>query len=928
MSYEKGSEWRRWEFHLHTPGTLKGDKFKGKDLEEKWDYFYKDVNKYIGDGKDPLKAIAAIGITDYLSIDNYKKVISDGYLKNITQLIFPNIELRLTISAEASPVNIHCIFNPEIADEIEDLFLNKLIKNYKGIDYSATTRDLIRYGKVLDKTLDDYCALKKGKEQFPISFESFQNALVNPRIKENCIVVVSGKSNDGLSGITEQEGYYDETTGISQLLATRENITYFVDAIFSAAPSDIRYFSGQKESIKIVKSKYRSLKPCLIGCDAHCNDKIFEPDNKKYCWIKADTTFNGLKQILFEPTERVKISELQPFTKKDYYVIEKVVFDDENFSPEPIYFNEGLTCIIGGKSTGKSILLNNMASKIDKKQVDDKYDKVNPNLKNLSINNIAVYWRDGEEAGKNKDRERKIIYIPQAYLNRLSDDYSEKTEIDDIIQEIILQNAEAKAIYDKVYNEITEVKTTIDKKIYDLLLSHKRLAEIENSLKENGNSKDIEKSLTDLKKQKDILVKDIEISDKDILEYDNAIARTRQNNIDLDTNERNIEELKAIDSLFVPRELDFKFNDFIKMSIDAELLKQTKIIRKEWRIKQEELIKSIEESNIKIRENLAFDNIIITKIQPQIETNEAVSIITKQIQKDDELLEKAKQYEVKLNELHKKCDEILESIVTNTYNHKYIHNNFAEYIENNPTYTIDDMVFKVRVPFRAEKYINKVKDIFDKRKLKTIIEGLDDITENDYDEKHIKMLLDSIINSDGDVLKKGCDIEEALRIITSDWFNVTYTIDMEGDTIREMSPGKKALVLLKLLISLAESNCPILIDQPEDDLDNRSIYYELVEFIKKKKKERQIILVTHNANIVLGCDAEEVIIANQEGKNAENHSKRFEYRSGSIENNEKIYESGRIKKGILNEKGIQEQICEILEGGPDAFKIREQKYIL
>jgi ABC-type cobalamin/Fe3+-siderophores transport system ATPase subunit len=151
---------------------------------------------------------------------------------------------------------------------------------------------------------------------------------------------------------------------------------------------------------------------------------------------------------------------------------------------------------------------------------------------------------------------------------------------------------------------------------------------------------------------------------------------------------------------------------------------------------------------------------------------------------------------------------------------------------------------------------------------------------------------------------------------------------MEGDTIREMSPGKKALVLLKLLISLAESNCPILIDQPEDDLDNRSIYYELVEFIKKKKKERQIILVTHNANIVLGCDAEEVIIANQEGKNAENYLKRFEYRSGSIENNEKIYESGRIKKGILNEKGIQEQICEILEGGPDAFKIREQKYIL
>ena len=104
---------------------------------------------------------------------------------------------------------------------------------------------------------------------------------------------------------------------------------------------------------------------------------------------------------------------------------------------------------------------------------------------------------------------------------------------------------------------------------------------------------------------------------------------------------------------------------------------------------------------------------------------------------------------------------------------------------------------------------------------------------------------------------------------------------MDGDTIDVMSPGKKALVLLKLLISLANSKCPILIDQPEDDLDNRSIFDDLIPFIKSKKKDRQIIVVTHNANIVLGSDAEEVIIANQNGKNSPNKEYRFEYRSGS-----------------------------------------------
>lgn len=91
-------------------------------------------------------------------------------------------------------------------------------------------------------------------------------------------------------------------------------------------------------------------------------------------------------------------------------------------------------------------------------------------------------------------------------------------------------------------------------------------------------------------------------------------------------------------------------------------------------------------------------------------------------------------------------------------------------------------------------------------------------------------------------------------------------------------------MLLKMLINLAESECPILIDQPEDDLNNRSIFDEHIPFIRKKKTARQIIIVTHNANVVLGGDAEEIIVANQTGKNALNKAHRFEYRSGSIKN--------------------------------------------
>lgn len=78
---------------------------------------------------------------------------------------------------------------------------------------------------------------------------------------------------------------------------------------------------------------------------------------------------------------------------------------------------------------------------------------------------------------------------------------------------------------------------------------------------------------------------------------------------------------------------------------------------------------------------------------------------------------------------------------------------------------------------------------------------------------------------------------------------------------------------------------------------------------------------------MMGSDAEEIIVANQDGKNSKNKKYKFEYRSGSIENNNPIFdEIGSIDMGILNSQGIQQHICDILEGGPIAFEVRKNKY--
>ena len=141
---------------------------------------------------------------------------------------------------------------------------------------------------------------------------------------------------------------------------------------------------------------------------------------------------------------------------------------------------------------------------------------------------------------------------------------------------------------------------------------------------------------------------------------------------------------------------------------------------------------------------------------------------------------------------------------------------------------------------------------------------------------------------------------------------------------KEMSSGKQAFVILKLLLDFSDKTCPILIDQPEDSLDNRAIYSDLVKYIRGKKKKRQIILVTHNPNVVVSADAENVIVANQQGNDSYNENdNKFQYVNGALENS---FPKNLKSRTVLSSQGIREHVCEILEGGKEAFEKRERKY--
>ncbi len=153
-------------------------------------------------------------------------------------------------------------------------------------------------------------------------------------------------------------------------------------------------------------------------------------------------------------------------------------------------------------------------------------------------------------------------------------------------------------------------------------------------------------------------------------------------------------------------------------------------------------------------------------------------------------------------------------------------------------------------------------------------------------------------------------------LFSVDHLDVTHAIRYEGKDLRLLSPGTKGIVLLVLYLAVDRfDNRPLIVDQPDENLDNQSTYEILRKYFRKAKQRRQIIIITHNPNLVINTDAEQVIVA--ESALRSNDLPTINYTFGSLESVE--------GDGPL-EGSIREAVCRIMEGGRDAFKMRENRY--
>ena len=122
------------------------------------------------------------------------------------------------------------------------------------------------------------------------------------------------------------------------------------------------------------------------------------------------------------------------------------------------------------------------------------------------------------------------------------------------------------------------------------------------------------------------------------------------------------------------------------------------------------------------------------------------------------------------------------------------------------------------------------------------------------------------------------------------------------------------MLLLLYLEAESEDNRPLIVDQPDDNLDNVSVYPSLIQYFRSRKKTRQVIIITHNPNLVVNTDADQVFVADFDGS----RNPKISYRSGSLEDT----------NSAGPKYGIRENVCSILEGGTEAFRLREQRYAL
>ncbi len=942
MTEYKGSSWSKWDMHVHTPESYT------QQFGSDWDIYVNELK-----AKAVEHDIRVMGVTDYFSVEGYKRLCESYDPKNEPRLLLANnkhlelipcVELRLDEFTQTNnSINLHIFFDPKLQiDLVENYFLKKLMFRYRGTDLHVDNESLIRVGASIseDNQFDanlnivDFDVprsksyLSKALSSITLDWTTINNQLKKIEevlddksiyINQHYLIAIAGKGHGSLD---ELPWFIED---VASEIPSRSNevkidLLNRASIVFTRTQKNIDFMMGQtaRTPLEEFKEKFENIKACIWGSDAHNRDVLFHPsagDTNDYTWIKADPTFEGLRQIILDPEFRVRIQESKP--AEPIYRIEKISLqmpdhsevktgdqvatfcfsgsnNDLHLSP---YFN----CFIGGRGVGKSTILNLLSSKYENNT------KIN-NLNVVDENGVPVDLAscltldDGDSSASNID------FVSQNYIEELASNIKEFTRyiygrvkkhggidlesLESSIQELIIglgdsietllraRNLENKI--DEISRQISskeKIVSSIGDQVYKDLTSEQNTKIQERSVIEAS-----EKRFREFVKSTSELVSVLDSIDQD----------DPKNQFD----EKYFELFDALRKSISPYQDEAGFAQVFAK--DYEKLNQLKdeIQQVSTQIRGFLNEKGVHQDNL---DDLASANNEISNLGA-LKGSSELELARLKIKLDKELDLSIKGVFVQqLGDSIKKVNQDLASIRSGSEEIDEISLEFIFDKEN----ACSDFIEDLRTMLKKELSLGQLPDAHLLRR---------NVLDDKFD-LHPKDELVTLVENGGDSNKEG--IKNLLNFITqnhsTDIIEMMYQrrvfdmmsymrikVNYGGKPIEATSFGQRCSAALIILLALG--NHPIVIDEPEAHLDSSLIANYLVAILKRIRGRRQVIFATHNANFVVNGDADLVYILESGDDN------KTKFTEATLEN---IDYRDKILK---------------LEGGPAAFKQRDKRY--
>jgi ABC-type lipoprotein export system ATPase subunit len=1020
--FPRGSEWRRWDLQVHTPFSALNNGF-GTDFDE---YARQLFTAAID------RQIAAIGVTDYFSIEGYAKLkaliadrprlirlLGDDEAEAATRiLLLPNIELRsnlvVSTSRGSARVNYHVIFSDRLEPEtIAQHFLlglkftSESSPGARDDQLPVTNESFEQLGRTLKQQHARFQGMTDrhvGMMNAVIPHEMVTELLQAPRFQDSYLVAVP--ADEDLSQLS-----WDGQAHLSRKLLLQKAHLFF------SSNSNTREFGlGRKHPTPdLFIDEFKSLKPCVHGSDAHDFASLFRPDSNRFLWIKADPTFAGLRQLLNEPESRVHIGERPPtltrVEQNPTKYIKSVRLERTDSAPETekwfsgeYELNAGLVAIIGRKGSGKTAFAEAIALACNSRSAEhfsfirkDRF--LSPRSKLGPGFAVHVTWGSGRVDSKRFDDSIDIAslelvkHIPQSYLETICSELrgSSDTRFYTELMEVIYSHVDqANRLGRNSLPELIEYITSEKEQEIQILLGslHETNSQIIEA--ERQATPEHRRALeTELVQRREELAAHDSIKPREVKEpaldpstQETMVTARRELaafieqaeslDVEIATAQASLKELtlrvatvaKVLDRIENLRRTVDKFYTDVEQdarvigAVPRELVALTTNLDRVHSVREaaEKSIKDLRESldperptSLVARRASVSASLESTRAKlsaPDRAYQEHLHSLATWAKRRDEINGSADEpnsvlglanrvagldiLPTQICELNAARMQIVSKVVHAKLQllaeYRLLYSPVQRFIDEHPvskqhgglqfTATITQEGFADqflgmihqgrRGSFQGEDGRERVK------------EALASATFGDVDgvSQFLNAMQSLIVSCQRDGVAIPVQLKDQLRqgigelavldyVYGLSYLAPRFELRWSGKTLDQLSPGERGNLLLVFYLLIDQRTVPLLIDQPEENLDNQSIATTLVPAVKYAKERRQIILVTHNPNLAVVCDAEQVVHASidKPGGNA------VSYVSGSLE-----------------DANTSQFVVDVLEGTRPAFDLRDAKY--